>query len=110
MKQFIIAIKGLDKRSIIAAADQEAFEAWRYAKCHHHYNQIHRNTISSYEQGLKNLVTLLRCNLFPQSIYPERLFLKDKPESQLQELQNVFKNFGKHQKQKLNQSRRSLAT
>ncbi len=82
MKQFIIAIKGLDKRSIIAAADQEAFEAWRYAKCHRDSDLIPHRMIISYEQKLKHLVALLQCNLFPESTYAETFLSKDKPGAQ----------------------------
>jgi hypothetical protein len=85
MKQFIEAIKGLDRKSIIAAADQEAFEAWRYTKCHHDSDMLHRQIIISYEQGLKNLVALLRCNLFSEGTYAERFLSKDKAEAQEKE-------------------------
>ncbi len=83
MKDFIEAIQSLDRTSIIAAADREALEAWRYARCHSDSDLIPHRMIISYEQKLKNLVALLRCNLFPESTYTEKFSSKDKPGGEL---------------------------
>ena len=75
MKEFIQSVHGLDNMSIIAAADREAFDAWRCARSHRNSGPINLDSIISYEQKLKDLVAMLRCSLFDEGIDAVKIFL-----------------------------------